>query len=329
MSVLLETSKGDLVIDLHYQQAPQACVNFLKLCKIKYYNHSLIHLVQRSRLIQTGDPLGTGAGGSSVWGLIEGESRRFFPDEFSKALRHDKVGTVSMANTGPDTNASQFIITTGPAMHHLDDVHVVFGEVAEGLDTLAAIDGAYCDADGRPYQNIRIRHTIILHDPFDDPPGLRVPDRSPSPTAEQIRQDRERLADDEALDGMDGKTAEEVQEALAAQAAKSHAEVLEMLGDLPDADIAPPENVLFVCKLNPVTQDDDLEIIFSRFGDIKKCEVIRDFKTGESLNYAFIEYAAKEQCETVRARGMAVGAWRLPQQRARPRPCVGALCRRT
>ena len=53
-----------------------------------------------------------------------------------------------------------------------------------------------------------------------------------------------------------------------------------MLGDLPDADVKPPENVLFVCKLNPVTEDDDLELIFSRFGKIVQCDVIRDYKTG-------------------------------------------------
>jgi hypothetical protein len=62
--------------------------------------------------------------------------------------------------------------------------------------------------------------------------------------------------------------------------AKSHAVVLEMIGDLPDADMAPPENVLFVCKLNPVTTDDDLEIIFTRFGPCK-AEICRDHITGE------------------------------------------------
>jgi peptidyl-prolyl cis-trans isomerase-like 4 len=56
-----------------------------------------------------------------------------------------------------------------------------------------------------------------------------------------------------------------------------------MLGDLPTHDIEPPNNVLFVCKLNQVTQADDLEIIFSRFGKVISCEVIRDFKTGDSL----------------------------------------------
>ena len=70
-----------------------------------------------------------------------------------------------------------------------------------------------------------------------------------------------------------------------------------MIGDLPDADCAPPENVLFVCKLNPVTTDDDLEIIFSRFGKVVNCEVIRDKKTQESLQYAFVEFDEQKSCE--------------------------------
>lgn len=69
-----------------------------------------------------------------------------------------------------------------------------------------------------------------------------------------------------------------------------------MVGDIPDADAKPPENVLFVCTLNPVTTDEDLEIIFSRFGTIISCEVIRDQKTGDSLQYAFIEFENEEDC---------------------------------
>lgn len=69
------------------------------------------------------------------------------------------------------------------------------------------------------------------------------------------------------------------------------------MGDLPDADVRPPDNVLFVCKLNPVTTDEDLEMIFSRFGPIRSCEVIKDHKTQESLQYAFIEFEDAEHCE--------------------------------
>lgn len=67
-----------------------------------------------------------------------------------------------------------------------------------------------------------------------------------------------------------------------------------MVGDLPSADVAPPENVLFVCKLNKVTRDGDLELIFSRFGDIVSCDIIRDEATGESLNYGFVAFKERQ-----------------------------------
>ena len=78
--------------------------------------------------------------------------------------------------------------------------------------------------------------------------------------------------------------------------AHANAQILEMVGDIPDADAKPPENVLFVCKLNPATTAEDLEIIFSRFGPIISSEVIKDHKTGDSLQYAFIEFENEEDC---------------------------------
>ena len=72
-----------------------------------------------------------------------------------------------------------------------------------------------------------------------------------------------------------------------------------MIGDIPFATIRPPENILFVCKLNPVTQDEDLELIFSRFGKILSCEVVRDRMSGDSLQYAFIEFDERESAEKV------------------------------
>ncbi|CAH2250811.1 peptidyl-prolyl cis-trans isomerase-like 4 [Pelobates cultripes] len=163
------------------------------------------------------------------------------------------------------------------------------------MDVVKKINAAFVDKDFVPYQDIRITHTVILDDPFDDPPGLPIPDRSPEPTKEQL--DSGRIAADEDIDDSKGKSAEELEEILAEKEAKTRAVLLEMVGDIPDADIKPPENVLFVCKLNPVTTDEDLEIIFSRFGQIKSCEIIRDWKTGESLCYAFIEFEKEEDCE--------------------------------
>ncbi|KAL8699448.1 MAG: hypothetical protein Q9224_001404 [Gallowayella concinna] len=79
--------------------------------------------------------------------------------------------------------------------------------------------------------------------------------------------------------------------------ARAQALTLEIVGDLPFAEVKPPENVLFVCKLNPVTEDEDLDLIFSRFGKIISCEVIRDKRTGDSLQYAFIEFEDQRACE--------------------------------
>lgn len=106
-----------------------------------------------------------------------------------------------------------------------------------------------------------------------------------------------RIAADEDIDDTQGKNAEEINEMIEEREAKARATILEIVGDIPDADVAPPENVLFVCKLNPVTTDDDLQIIFSRFGKIKNCEVIRDKVSGDSLQYAFIEFEDQKSCE--------------------------------
>lgn len=296
MSVLLETSAGDLVIDLLTDVAPKACTNFIKLSKVKYYNNVLFHKVEKDFMVSTGDPTGTGRGGQSVWGLLYGKQARFFSDEINPGTKFGgRIGTVAMVNAGKNANASQFFITTRKDdLAFLDGKYTIFGVVEEGLDVLEKINEALCDAQCRPYQNIRIRHTIVLDDPFPDPKGLEVPDQSPEPTVDQ--HDLDRIADDEDIDeDVQGKTEAEIEESLRRTEARSRAEVLEMLGDIQHADVKPPDNVLFVCKLNPVTSDEDLELIFSRFGNIVSCEVIRDFKTGESLQYAFIEYEEPEQ----------------------------------
>ncbi|XP_062323910.1 peptidyl-prolyl cis-trans isomerase-like 4 [Osmerus eperlanus] len=295
MAVLLETTLGDIVIDLFTEERPKTTLNFLKLCKIKFYNYCLIHNVQRDFIVQTGDPTGTGRGGESVFSKLYGDQARFFDVEKVPRIKHRKKGIVSMVNNGSDQHGSQFLITTGENLDYLDGVHTVFGEVSEGMDVLAKINETFVDKDFIPFQDIRINHTVILEDPFDDPPDLPVPDRSPEPTKEQL--DSGRIGADEDINDMEGKEAEELDELLKEKEAKTQAILLEMVGDLPDADVKPPENVLFVCKLNPVTTDEDLEIIFSRFGLIKSCEIIRDWRSGESLCYAFIEFEKEEDCE--------------------------------
>ncbi|KAG2419809.1 hypothetical protein HFD88_004605 [Aspergillus terreus] len=303
MSVLLETSLGDIVIDLLVDESPKACENFLKLCKVKYYNFSPVHSVQKNFTFQTGDPLGPDSpesdGGSSIWGLLEGPSKRTFSLEHPPKLKHDERGTVSMATVpspaDPDQRiaASQFIITLGDNLDYLDGKAVIFGKVVEGFDVLEKVNDAFVDDRGRPLKDIRIRHTVILDDPFDDPQGLVVPPESPLPSKAQLA--TVRIADDEELD--DNMDEEAMEKLRREREARAQALTLEMVGDLPFAEVKPPDNVLFVCKLNPVTQDDDLHLIFSRFGKILSCEVIRDKRTGDSLQYAFIEFENQKDCE--------------------------------
>lgn len=201
-----------------------------------------------------------------------------------------------MVSSGDGMVGSQFFFTLGADLLSLDDSsHCVFGEVVEGLDVLRQLNETICDEQHRPYKDVRITHTVILNDPYENPRGFREPSRSPSPSAERLKGGR--IAADEDINDTEGKTEAEVNEMLREQEAKAQATILEIVGDLPDADMAPPENVLFVCKLNPVTSDDDLEIIFSRFGKIKGCEVIRDKQSGESLQYAFVEFEEQKSCE--------------------------------
>ncbi|KAG4395636.1 hypothetical protein GLYMA_19G004200v4 [Glycine max] len=174
----------------------------------------------------------------------------------------------------------------------------VFGEVAEGFETLTRINEAYVDEKGRPYKNIRIKHTYILEDPYEDPSQLSVfiPDASPEGKPKDEVDDEVRLEDDWVP--MDEQlNPAELEEVIRSKEAHSRAVVLESIGDIPDAEIKPPDNVLFVCKLNPVTEDEDLHTIFSRFGTVSMAEIIRDHKTGDSLCYAFIEFEDKRSCE--------------------------------
>jgi len=287
MSVLLETSVGDIVIDLKLQDAPQACLNFLKLCKLKYYNNCLFFRVEKDFIARTGDPRNTGLGGASVFAKLPA-GQKFFKDEISPLMKHTVKGTVAMANDKPNENGSQFYITLRKDVTQLDQKHTIFGSVAEGLEVLDKMNSTMVDELNAPYQNIRIWHTEVLEDPLPDPEGLDalIPPKSPE------------VIKDEAFKAIEGAEDEaELQEKMAKTLAKSQATTLELLHDLPDAEIEVPENDLFVTCMNPVTQDGDLELIFSRFGPIKSCEIVRDWKTGDSLQYGFIIFENARDCE--------------------------------
>ncbi|PNT72194.1 LOW QUALITY PROTEIN: hypothetical protein BRADI_2g41160v3 [Brachypodium distachyon] len=300
MSVLIVTSVGDITVDLHTFCCPLTTRNFLKLCKMKYYKGCLFHKVEKDFLAQSGDPTGTGSGGDSVYKFLYGDQARFFSDEIRPKLRHSRIGTVAMASAGENCNASQFYITLRADIDYLDDKHTVFGIVAEGLDTLKKMNEAYVDDRKRPFKDIRIKHTYILDDPFSDPPQLAKFILESSPIGKPRDEVAEERLDDGWMPSDETTTPKQLEEMIRSKEAHANAVILESVGDIPDADVKPPDNVLFVAKLNPITRDEDLYTIFSRFGTVESAEIIRDYKTGDSLCYAFIEFETKEACERSR-----------------------------
>ena len=314
MSVVLETSLGDITIDLYYQERPLACKNFLYLCAMKYYNFCVFHSIQTNFIAQTGDPTGVGRGGESIYRQLYGEQAQYFDIEKKPVIKHRKRGTVSMVNNTNNQHGSQFFLSLAADLDSLDGIHTVFGEVVEGWDVLDKINNAVVDHLFRPYHDIRILHTVILANPYEIPSALDIPERSPSPTIERVKSSM--IAFDELFDEdrIQGKTDTEIKDYIEEKEAQARAQILELIGDLPEvrwhfdcftwsilssrqADIKPPENVLFVCKLNQVTTDEDLETIFSRFGEILSCEIVRDKQTSDSLCYAFIEFENEEDAE--------------------------------
>jgi len=125
IKITLKTGKGDIEATFFASRVPVTVANFLNLAKRGYYDGITFHRVIANFMIQGGDPAGTGMGGPGYQ----------FEDEFDPALKHDKPGIFSMANSGPRSNGSQFFVTHGPC-GHLDGRHSVFGEVTAGQDVV-------------------------------------------------------------------------------------------------------------------------------------------------------------------------------------------------
>lgn len=142
--VVFETSAGKIVFALKPEIAPKACENFIGLVQKGYYDGVIFHRVIKGFMIQGGDPSGTGRGGQSVFG-------KSFEDEFKPNVTFDKAGLLAMANAGPNTNGSQFFITTVPTPH-LNGRHTIFGEVVEGMNVIRKIENTEVDMRDKPQQ---------------------------------------------------------------------------------------------------------------------------------------------------------------------------------
>jgi cyclophilin family peptidyl-prolyl cis-trans isomerase len=176
LTATLHTSEGDIEIELYDERVPTTVGNVVRLAEHdpaadaepapdtttwadpetgeirgdSLYAGTEFHRVIEGFMIQCGDPTGTGRGGPGYE----------FDDEFHDDLRHDGPGVVSMANSGPNTNGSQFFITLD-AQPHLDGRHAVFGEVMEGMDVVEAIGSVETDANDKPLEDVLLESVEI------------------------------------------------------------------------------------------------------------------------------------------------------------------------
>merc|ERR1711934_1310854 len=148
------TTMGEGVVELYWQHAPITCRNFAELARRGYYNNTKFHRVIKEFMIQGGDPTGTGRGGASIYG-------KNFADEIHPELKHTGAGVLSMANSGADTNGSQFFITLAPTQW-LDGKHAIFGRVAKGMKIVANMGMVKTNARDIPKDKVSIRQAFPM-----------------------------------------------------------------------------------------------------------------------------------------------------------------------
>ncbi|EON95938.1 putative peptidyl prolyl cis-trans isomerase protein [Phaeoacremonium minimum UCRPA7] len=155
-NVALETSMGTIVVELYTSHAPKTCKNFSTLAQRGYYDGVIFHRIIPNFMIQGGDPSGTGRGGASIYGDK-------FEDEIRADLKHTGAGILSMANSGPNTNGSQFFVTLAPTPW-LDGKHTIFGRVRSGMGVVKRMGMVKTDGEDRPEQEVKIVRARVVEE---------------------------------------------------------------------------------------------------------------------------------------------------------------------
>lgn len=146
---VIDTNMGTMEFELHEDKVPITTSNFISLANEDFYDGVIFHRIIKGFMIQGGDQTGTGTGGSG----------KTIPDEIVPELKHDSLGILSMANSGPNTGSSQFFITLAPAPH-LDGKHSIFGKLIKGEDVLMAIGSVEVGDRDRPLTDVTMEITI-------------------------------------------------------------------------------------------------------------------------------------------------------------------------
>lgn len=184
--VVIHTNMGDIKLALYPEAAPKTVENFIGHAQDGYYDGTLFHRVIQNFMIQGGDPLSKdddpsndGTGGESIWGSpfedeINSKSLGLSDDQISSLEAQGYIydeslssynvepGVIAMANSGPNTNASQFFIVTEQAQPHLDGKHTVFGKVVEGMDVVRTIAAVEVNESDRPLENVVINSMEVV-----------------------------------------------------------------------------------------------------------------------------------------------------------------------
>src|SRR3989344_2247705 len=152
-TAVLETNKGNITITLYTKEAPKTVNNFIFLAQKNFYDGTIFHRIIKDFMIQGGDQLGNGTGGPGY----------MFEDELNASLQFNKPGMLAMANRGPNTNGSQFFITTVETPW-LDGKHTIFGYVTKGMDVVKAIENVEIGQSDKPVKDVVIKDVEILED---------------------------------------------------------------------------------------------------------------------------------------------------------------------
>merc|ERR1711973_1022376 len=154
--VKFDTTMGELAVELYWQHAPNTCRNFAELSRRGYYNGTKFHRIISDFMIQGGDPTATGRGGASIYGET-------FNDEIHPGLKHTGAGVLSMANSGPNTNGSQFFITLAPTQW-LDGKHAIFGRICQGMSVVKRMGQVETDSSNdRPVDDVKILRAEVVN----------------------------------------------------------------------------------------------------------------------------------------------------------------------
>ncbi|CAK7896905.1 hypothetical protein CAAN1_03S05798 [[Candida] anglica] len=294
MSVLIETTAGNITLDLFVESQPLPCFNFLKLCKLNYYFFTPFHTIDKDFSVHCGNPNYPNPPNIISSSIIE--DTQFQDQSLSPYLLAPKstikptLGTFSFVKSIHENQQvfdSRFIITLSDSFDDsLENQVIPFGQIIEGFTVLETINNTPIESIElkRPLRDIRITYIHILHDPFPDPNNFHPYPLEPSEFQLSTMRFPELSKTTKDINSDNNN--------------EYNALTLELVGDLPHYSIKPSPETLFVAKLNPITTSESLEIVFGRFGNVKNVNIILEPKTKKSLCYGFVEYNEQHEAES-------------------------------